>query len=321
MRNSLATQIAIVAICAVMVIAAAVVWISLSGDGEGLAPSSSGTSVVPTSSLLSSDTGTTTSSSLSSIVSTSSNANTSSINSVITGVPEGVTIVPTEDTRFEHAPGPNSANDDVKRVYLTFDDGPSSSNTPKILNILDQYNVKATFFVIGTGNLSIAKDAYNRGHAIGLHANKHDYGKIYTSTEAYFADLETLGYKVKQYIGFTPNIIRFPGGSSNTVSRKYCKGIMTTLADEVELRGYYYFDWNVDSTDASGNNIPADDIVANVKKYVYGQKDVCILMHDTGAKGTTVEALPRIIEYCRDMGYEFCILNKYAKEFHHGINN
>jgi len=329
MRNSVAIQLIVVAICALLVIIGGVLYLVLSQPDAGVDVPDGESSYSDTSSLPSSDTSSDPSSvpssdapsNSSSTPSTNSSQITSSELNSMSKLPEGVVITPTPDNRFEHAPGPNSANDDVKRVYLTFDDGPSSSNTTKILNILDTYNVKATFFVIGSGNLSIAKDAYNRGHAIGLHANRHEYGDIYTSTDAYFADLELLGYKVKQQIGFTPNIIRFPGGSSNTVSRKYCKGIMTTLSQEVESRGYFYFDWNVDSTDASGNNIPADDIVANVKKYVYGQKDVCILMHDTAAKGTTVEALPRIIEYCRDMGYEFCILNQYAKEFHHGINN
>lgn len=332
-NNNVAVQLIIVAICALLVIIAGVLWIVLNHNGSGAdvpngESSYSDTSDLPSNpssnpSNPSSDPSNSSSNPSSSNVSSNVSSNNSSqvTSNPLSQLPPGVVITPTADNRFEHAPGPNSANDDVKRVYLTFDDGPSSSNTTKILNILDAYNVKATFFVIGTGNLSIAKDAYNRGHAIGLHANKHEYGQIYTSTDAYFADLELLGYKVKEQIGFTPNIIRFPGGSSNTVSRKYCKGIMTTLSQEVENRGYFYFDWNVDSTDASGNNIPAEQIVSNIKKYVYGQKDVCILMHDTAAKGTTVEALPQIIEYCRSMGYEFCILNQYAKEFHHGINN
>lgn len=331
------TQIILIATCSVLIIVAAVVWIGLAGTGSiPVAPSSSSLSALnPTSSLLadtsslssnipSTETATSALSSvvppLSSVIS-SGNSSSTPVTSIISTLPEGVTITPQEDIRFENAPGPNSAGDGVKRCYLTFDDGPSSKNTKKVLNILDQYNVKATFFVISTSNLSNVKDAYDRGHAIGLHANSHEYGEIYRSSEAYFNDLETLGYKVKQYLGFTPNIIRFPGGSSNTVSRKYNKGIMTRLAQEVETRGYYYFDWNVDSTDASGNNVPASKLISEVKKYVVGQDNVCILMHDTDAKGTTVEALPQIIEYCRSKGYEFCILNKYAPGFHHGINN
>ena len=328
MRNSLITQIALIATCAVLVIVAAIVWIGLAGSGSIPVAPSSGSSVISVESPLSSiiesqlpsgeEIVSSEAESFSSIVSQLQQENLPPAN---TTIPEGVTIIPQEDTRFEHAPGPDSAGDGKKRCYLTFDDGPSSENTKKILNILDQYNVKATFFVVSGSNLPNIKDAYDRGHAIGLHANSHEYGDIYKSTEAYFNDLETLGYKVKQYIGFTPNIIRFPGGSSNTTSIKHCKGIMTTLSQEVETRGYYYFDWNVDSTDASGNNVSKEKLIGEIKKYVGGQDNVCILMHDTNAKDTTVEALPQIIEYIRDKGYEFCILNKYAPGFHHGINN
>lgn len=318
-RNSILPQIILIVCCIVLIVLAAIVWINLAGDGGLTASSSSlpSTPGLPTSSLLPQSSDIPSVPQSSSVPSTSSTVSSGSLSAL----PPGVVITPQEDVRFEHAPGPNTAGDGKIRCYLTFDDGPSSTNTPKILEILDQYNVKATFFVVGKGNMAYVKDAYDRGHAIGLHANEHTYSKIYKSTDAYFADLELLGYKVKNAIGFTPNIIRFPGGSSNTVSRGHCKGIMTTLSQEVETRGYYYFDWNVDSTDASGNKIPVDNIVSEVKKYATGKRDICILMHDTYGKETTVQALPQIIEHCRDKGYEFCILNKYAPGFHHGINN
>ena len=135
-----------------------------------------------------------------------------------------------------------------KTCYLTFDDGPSD-NTLKILDILDKYKVKATFFVMGTGKLSYVKKIHDAGHTVALHTYSHDYSKIYRSQKAYFEDLEKIGAAVKKYTGEDAKVIRFPGGSSNTVSRSYCKGIMTALSKETANRGYVYFDWNVDSTD------------------------------------------------------------------------
>ncbi len=113
----------------------------------------------------------------------------------------------------------------------------------KILDILDQYHVKATFFVIG-GNSSyypLIKEAHQRGHTIALHSYSHDYGYIYSSVDAYFKDLEKIGNIVKQQIGFVPKYIRFPGGSSNTISKNYSSGIMSILSEEVQKRGYRVF--------------------------------------------------------------------------------
>lgn len=207
-----------------------------------------------------------------------------------------------------------------KVCYLTFDDGPSE-NTLKILNILNQANAKATFFVISTSNLDYIKKADEAGHAIGLHANSHEYGAIYKSEDAYFNDLATISNKVKNLIGKESKLLRFPGGSSNTASRKYKKGIMSTLTKAVEAKGYAYFDWNVDSGDASGNNIAVSKLVNNIKNSTSGTRDICVLMHDTAAKDTTVEALPQIICYLRGLGYRFEALTTDSPVFHHGVNN
>ena len=142
-----------------------------------------------------------------------------------------------------------------KVVYLTFDDGPSE-NTKKIMDILAKYDAKATFFVTGRNQdyNYLIKDAYNAGHTIALHTYSHEYSTVYASVDAYFDDLNKVGQMVKKEIGFVPHYIRFPGGSSNTVSRRYCQGIMSTLTKEVVEKGYQYYDWNGDSTDASGNH-------------------------------------------------------------------
>lgn len=206
-------------------------------------------------------------------------------------------------------------------VYLTFDDGPSQ-NTLKILDILDQFGVKATFFVIGTNpdEYSIMKDIVDRGHTIALHTFSHDYGQVYSSEDAYFEDLNKIAQVVKEQTGVEADCIRFPGGSSNTVSAQYSPGLMTTLSKAVLDRGYQYFDWNGDSTDASGNNVPVQQLIDNATSGI-GTEKINILFHDTDAKGTTVEALPSIIQAYQDAGYVFKGVTKDGFAPHHEVNN
>lgn len=211
-------------------------------------------------------------------------------------------------------------NEGYKVCYLTFDDGPSD-NTLKILDILKKANAKASFFVIGTSKLDYIKRAHSEGHTIALHANQHDYAKIYKNETAYFNDLTAISNKVKDLIGVESKIIRFPGGSSNKVSKDHNKGIMTRLAKQVQDKGYVYADWNVDSTDASGNKVSKAKILSSIKSSSKGKGDICVLMHDTSAKTTTVEALPEIICYLRAQGYRFEGLTTDSPIFHHGINN
>ena len=208
----------------------------------------------------------------------------------------------------------------LKTAYLTFDDGPSP-NTLNILKILKEQNVPATFFVVGTRYTEYIKNIVNDGHAIGLHTYTHDYSKVYASVDSFFSDLNKIAEAVKTQTGLTPRIIRFAGGSSNMESRKYSKGIMTTLTKEVEKRGMRYFDWNCDSGDASGTNVPAAKLVQNVVNGAKGKNFVCVLMHDTNAKQTTAQALPEIIKYLKGQGYQFASLNVTSPIFHHGVNN
>ncbi len=201
-------------------------------------------------------------------------------------------------------PSQTSKLPEGKVAYLTFDDGPSE-NTEEILDILDRYGVKATFFVISKKNMdSKYRMIVERGHTIALHAYSHTYSKIYKSENAYFEDLRKIDDKVYNITGVRSKIIRFPGGSSNTVHRKYCKGLMKRLKVSVTEKGYIYHDWNVDSGDASGKNVPAEKLIDNIKKYSKDKNVIDILMHDTGAsKQTTVEALPEIIEFLLSEGY------------------
>lgn len=153
-----------------------------------------------------------------------------------------------------------------KTIYLTFDDGPSP-RTPEVLKILRDNGVKATFFVTHISGKSshYMKDIVAEGHTIALHSYTHDYDKIYASEEAYFADLQQISDLVYSETGVRTNLIRFPGGSSNIVSR-FNPGIMTRLTQQVTDKGYVYFDWNVVSGDANRGGATAQQIINNCRK-------------------------------------------------------
>lgn len=206
-----------------------------------------------------------------------------------------------------------------KVAYLTFDDGPSP-NTIKILDVLKERGVKATFFVVNSSYNHYMKRIVEDGHCIGLHAYRHDYRAIYQSTDAYFEDLYKIQKVVKDLTGVESKVLRFPGGGSNTVS-KFNKGIMTKLTKMVQEKGFSYFDWNVDSGDADANRVPTATLVSNVKNRCKGKDKINILMHDAGAKTTTVEALPAIIDYLKGEGYTFLPLSNNAFPVHHHVNN
>ncbi len=204
--------------------------------------------------------------------------------------------------------------------YLTFDDGPSD-NTLKILDILDTYGIKATFFVVGTAKTQYMPQIVNRGHAIGLHSTTHKYDVIYKDVNSYLGDIQQISDIVYNATGVRSNIMRFPGGSSNMVSAQYCPGIMTDLTVRMPSLGYSYYDWNVTSGDANAALVPAQTIVNNVLNSAKGKKSICVLMHDTSAKTTTVEALPAIIEGLDALGFRFAPLTAEVYGFHQKVNN
>ena len=201
-----------------------------------------------------------------------------------------------------------------KVIYLTFDDGPSNY-TDELLDILKKYNVKATFFVTSNGSDKTIKRAYEEGHSIGLHTYSHNYNKVYQSIDAYFADLEKISNRVEKITGQKSKLIRFPGGSSNTVSN-FNPGIMTSLSKEVEIRGYKYFDWNVGSSDTSTND--SNKIANNVIKSLRKGSNI-VLQHDT--KYSSIKAVSKIIEYGLANGYTFAPLDLTSPTAHHRIAN
>ena len=204
----------------------------------------------------------------------------------------------------------------VGTVYLTFDDGPSKY-TEELLEILDKYDVKATFFVVNYGyNDVIGKEAA-AGHSIGVHSATHDYSRIYASEDAFFSDLNEMNEIIRKQTGAYTDMIRFPGGSSNTIS-DFNPGIMTRLTAAVQDRGFQYFDWNVSAGDA-GETTDPDEVFRNVTEGINGRKNSIVLMHDS--KSHTVEAIERIIVWCIENNYELRPLTKDSPASHHRVNN
>lgn len=203
-------------------------------------------------------------------------------------------------------------------IYLTFDDGPRDGTTDKILDILKEKNVKATFFVTGFGNDELIKRIVNEGHSIGIHTASHRYDIIYASVDNYFNDLEQVKKRIYDLTGFNTNIIRFPGGSSNTISRKYSEGIMSALTKEVLKRGYQYYDWNIESGDSSFAT-SADKLYNSVTSRLKKDKYNVILMHDV--KTYTRDALSSIIDYAYNNGYSFDIIDSSDMLVRQKVNN
>ncbi len=203
-------------------------------------------------------------------------------------------------------------------IYLTFDDGPHATNTAKILDALKRQGVKATFFVTMSGPDNMILREYQEGHTVALHTASHDYKTVYSSVEGYFNDLNQVSERVKRITGQTSYIIRFPGGSSNTVSRHYSQGIMTTLTREVENRGYRYYDWNVSSGDA-GDTTSSDGVYSNVVNGLRKNRANVVLMHDI--KSFTADAVERIIIYGKNNGYTFLPITMSTPTVHQTVNN
>ena len=198
----------------------------------------------------------------------------------------------------ENLAGPN----DLHKVYLTFDDGPSS-NTEKILDILKEYDVKATFFVIGREDeesKALYKRIVEEGHTLGMHSYSHKYSLLYNSLESFQSDYSQIQNYLYEVTGQECLYYRFPGGSSNHVSNTNMTEFIKYLNDQ----GITYFDWNVSSGDATSQAYTADELVDNVVTDVEKYKTSIVLMHDAETKVSTVEALGPMIEALESMGAE-----------------
>lgn len=242
----------------------------------------------------------------------------------------GNTTKVTRTVTVKAASQPDQVTPSGKVIYLTFDDGPSKY-TSKLLDVLEQYGVKATFFVCdrGTNLNKLMKDIVDGGHSIGIHSVTHDYASIYSNVDAFIKDLTDMGDIIYANTGVRTKLMRFPGGSSNGISKQYCKGIMTELVQIVRDMGYQYFDWNVDSDDA-GAAKTAEEVFNNV---CFGKnngqsgawsgcedvKNAVVLQHDI--KEYSVDAVEKIIQWGLANGYTFKALDMTSPAAHHGTLN
>lgn len=201
-----------------------------------------------------------------------------------------------------------------KKVYLTFDDGPSDQ-TGKILDILKANKVKATFFVVGK-KTETAKKMYRRivleGHTLGMHSYSHNYDQIYSSVDAFGKDLKTLQKYLYEMTEIKPVIYRFPGGSSNS-----CVKNITPYIQFINKQGWLYFDWNALSGDALDFHVSPDQLNANILKDVRKQRVSIVLMHDLHEAENTVKGLDSLIKTLKKEGYEVLPITKNTKQIHH----
>lgn len=215
---------------------------------------------------------------------------------------------------FSFSPNSNTpdttvnATIDNKIVYLTFDDGPSE-NTTLILDILDRYDITATFFVVGPSTSyknKLLNEIISKGHALAIHSYSHNYSQIYSNKQSYIIDFDECKNWITEVTGTSPNMYRFPGGSSTTIPDKET---VKSIIIDLKLSNYYHVDWNVDSYDSHYNedfekiiNNTINCIKNNESKNILTQT---ILFHDSSKKIATVNALPYIIEYLLSKGYIF----------------
>lgn len=196
-----------------------------------------------------------------------------------------------------------------KRCYLTFDDGPTENITPQILDTLRKYNIKATFFEVGSlidSNFDMARRVYEEGHLIANHSDGHNYEKLYASTDTFINEVNACFQKIDAVTGGaqTMRLVRFPGGSYKSSADSFspvkqeCKAVL-------KENGYYYCDWNALNGDAEGKKKDAQGLLDYLKSNMPNGQNVVILMHDAAAKQATADALPMIIEYLISEGYTF----------------
>lgn len=198
-------------------------------------------------------------------------------------------------------------------VCLTFDDGPSREITPQILDTLKEKGVNATFFINGYGEdkEDIIKREAEEGNVIALHGYSHEYSTVYSDINSLMNNYYKLEQLVEKTTGQdSSKIIRFLGGTSNTISKKYCPGLMTVAVQRVTDEGYLYVDWNIDSNDAGHDANNSEAIYGNVIRELKPGRTNVVLMHDRKEKQATADALPKIIDYCLENGYDIQTISR-----------
>ena len=200
-------------------------------------------------------------------------------------------------------------SNEEKVVYLTFDDAPAPKVTTKILDILAENNVKATFFVIGQsvkGNEDILKRMIDEGHSIGLHSYTHNANKLYVSNQTCLDEMLKAQEEIFKVTGYKSNILRFPFGCNNSRYR-----LKQNMVDLLHSHDLYIYDWNVDSGDGINAKLPPEKIFKNS---ISDKQRAFVLMHASSINKNTASALPSIIKYYKDKGYTFKTIKKETKE-------
>lgn len=227
------------------------------------------------------------------------------------------TTVVIRNVIMQPAERPEIVYPEQKTIYLTFDDGPGPY-TGKLLNILDKYDVKATFFVMDTGEYDLMKQIVERGHSIGIHTMTHDYHEVYASTDAFFKDLYGMQELIYEHTGVKTTLMRFPGGSSNEISIGISPGIMSALTEAVQDAGFQFFDWNVLSGDA-GDTTKTGEVYNYVVNAAQELDVALVLQHDIHAY--SVAAVEDIIQWGLENGYQFLPLQENSPGFHQIVAN
>lgn len=189
-----------------------------------------------------------------------------------------------------------------KLIYLTFDDGPSDRVTPKILDVLKEEDVKATFFIVGINAESrkyLLEREVAEGHRLGVHSYSHQYGEIYASPERLIADIDKCNAVIAEVTGKPASIYRFPGGSY---------GLPSSLINAVTAHGLRYYDWNASTRDAEIYGATPDQLYSAAIVRPASADTVVLLAHDSTTKSATAQALTRIIRYYKALGYTFATL-------------
>ena len=217
----------------------------------------------------------------------------------------------TKDTEFDTKKFINEIDniyngEEGKRVFLTFDDGPSGEVTPHILDILKEYNIKATFFVLGNrvnANPDIVKRAYREGHYIANHGYSHKYSNIYKNVDSIIEEYNKTEDAIRKALNnpsYSSHLFRFPGGSHGGPYESIKKAARKKLKED----GIAYIDWSALTYDAIGVN-NTEEILKNLKETLNGWNNVVLLMHDAADKKITYESLDEVIEYLKEQRYAF----------------
>lgn len=202
-----------------------------------------------------------------------------------------------------------------KVIYLTFDDGPSTVVGGKILDILKEENVKATFFVVGykiKDREDILKRMHNEGHSIGLHTYTHKYNKIYASENSFLEEMDRTAKEIERVIGISPKILRFPSGSK--------KHLTKSLLEKLHMRNYKIYDWNLCLSDGINYRTSASKLYKDATGKCITPNNIILLAHSDQPNKTTCEALPKIIKYYKNLGYTFKTITDETPEYYFKIS-